>query len=287
MTLNDDRIRSLIDADGLIRGHDPRNVQNCGCMLTAGTVFAADTGEEVPLGSGSTETQHFWELPPSETLIVMTREVVKMPERLWASYGPLNRHARSGVMLLNPAIVEPCYEGPLSCFLLNFSSKRVQIARGEPISKILFHELNAPPSEPAPMQLDDSMYKVDLSKAATLFHRSFLDVTGIEDRAASKAQRGLKNWLIGFGAFLTLLVGFSAIEPLISRFVLERTGIVTTTQRTADARLQEELERSRALLQSTNDVRDLETRVATELDEIKTQLETVLQELGTLQGNRP
>ena len=154
MTLNDDHIRSLVASDGLIRGHEPRNVQNCGCMLTAGTVFSPDTGREVPLGSGSTETQHFWELPPSETLIVMTREIVKMPTRLWASYGPLNRHARSGVMLLNPAIVEPCYEGPLSCFLLNFSSKRVQIARGEPISKILFHELDAPPSDPAHMQID-------------------------------------------------------------------------------------------------------------------------------------
>ena len=287
MTLNDDHIRSLIDSDGLIREHEPRNVQNCGCMLTAGTVFSPDTGKEEPLGSGSTETQHFWERPPSETLIVMTREVIKMPAHLWASYGPLNRHARSGVMLLNPAIVEPCYRGPLSCFLLNFSSKRVQIARGDPISKILFHELSAPPSEPAPMQIDNAMYKVDLSKAATLFHRSFLDVTGIEDRAASKAQRGLKGWLIGTGAFLTILVGFSTIEPLISKFMLERTGIVTTTQRTTDARLREELERSRALLQSTNDVRDLETRVTSELDEIKSQLETVLQELRDIQGGQP
>ena len=137
------------------------------------------------------------------------------------------------------------------------------------------------------MQIDNAMYKVDLSKAATLFHRSFLDVTGIEDRAASKAQRGLKNWLIGTGALLTVLVVFSTIEPLISKFMLERTGIVTTTQRTTDARLREELERSRALLQSTNDVRDLETRVTSELDEIKSKLETVLQELGDMRGSQP
>lgn len=194
MTLNDDHIRSLIASDDLIKGHEPLDVRNCGCMLTVGTVFASDTGKEVPLGSGSNETQHFWELAQNETLIVMTREAIKMPAHLWASYGPLNRHARRGVMLLNPAIVEPCYEGPLSCFLLNFSSKRVQIARGEPISKILFHELNAPPSKPAPEQTNSATYKVELSKAATLFHRSFLDVTGIEDRAALKARRGLKGW---------------------------------------------------------------------------------------------
>ena len=190
-------------------------------------------------------------------------------------------------MLLNPAIVEPCYEGPLRCFLLNFSSKRVQIARGEPISKILFHELDAPPSKPTPEQTDSATYKVELSKAATLFHRSFLDVTGIEDRAASKARRGLKGWAIGSGVFLAFLVLFSTAEPLISKFLLERTGIVTTTQRTADARLLDAIERSRALLQSTSDVRTLEASVRNDLDEIRSQLEEVLLELEGLRGGRP
>ena len=59
MTLNDDHIRSLIASDDLIKGHEPQDVRNCGCMLTAGTVFAADTGTEIPLGSGPNETQHF------------------------------------------------------------------------------------------------------------------------------------------------------------------------------------------------------------------------------------
>ena len=134
MTLNDEQIRSLIASGKLIEGHEPSHVQNCGCMLTASTVFAPDTGEELPLDSGSNGQQHFWELRPSETLIVMTREKVKMPGNLHASYGPLHRHARSGVMLLNPAIVEPHYEGPLSCFFLIFSSTRVQSASQFPRS---------------------------------------------------------------------------------------------------------------------------------------------------------
>ena len=272
MTLNDRDIRSLIDSDNLLHGHDPSHVQNCGCLLTAGTVFAADTGKEVPLDSNSNQHQHFWELPPNETLIVMTREVVKMPPNLCASYGPLHRHAKCGIMLLNPAVVEPQYEGPLSCFLVNFSSKRVQIARGEPISKILFHQLNAPPSYPVPMHIDEASYKVALSKAATLFNRSFLDVTGIEDRAASKARRGLKGWAIGSGVFLAILVLFSTVEPLTSRFLLERTGITTATQRTADVQILDAIERSRDLLQSTNDVRALETSVMSDLDDIRSQL---------------
>ena len=286
MTLNDSEIRSLIESDALLTGHNPDSIQNCGCMLTAGTVFAADTGTEIPLDHNSNDNQHFWELPPGETLIVMTREVVKMPASLCASYGPLHRHAKSGVMLLNPAIVEPHYEGHLSCFLVNFSSKRVQIARGEPISKIIFHQLSHPPSNPVPMQIDEASYKVGLSKAATLFHRSFLDVTGIEDRAASKARRGLQGWAIGSGVFLAFLVLFSTLEPLVSRFMLERTGIVTTTQRTSDARLLEAMERSRALLQAANDVRALEASVKSDLDDIRGQLEAVLRELEEMRGGQ-
>ena len=136
------------------------------------------------------------------------------------------------------------------------------------------------------MRIDDVAYKVGLSKAATLFHRSFLDVTGIEDRAASKAQRGLKGWAIGTGSFLALLVAFSTLEPLTSRFMLERTGIVTTTQRTADATLLEAIERSRVLLQSTNDVRALEASMTSDLEEIRSQLETVVQELEDMRGSQ-
>ena len=286
MTLNDEDIQSLITSGDLIGADEPPNIQNCACMLTAGTAFAPDTGHEVPLASDSNDAAHFWDLAPNETLIVMTRETIRMPSSLYASYAPLHRHAKRGVMLLNPAIVEPHYHGPLSCFLLNFSSRRVQIVRGEPISKILFHQLSAPPTTPAPMQFNPANYKVDLSKAATFFHRSFLDVTGIEDRAVSKAQRGLKGWAIGSFVFLSILVLFSTLEPLASRFLWERTGIVTTTQRTADARLMETIERSRALLQATNDVRALEVSVRGDLDEIRSQLEMVLEELDDIRGGR-
>ena len=191
-------------------------------------------------------------------------------------------------MLLNPAIVEPCYEGPLSCFLLNFSSKRVQIARGEPISKILFHELDAPLSDPAHMQIDNAMYKVDLSKAATLFHRSFLDVTGIEDRAASKAQRGLKNWLIGTGALLTVLVVFSTIEPLISKFMLERNRYRYNDTAHHRRKAPRGARAKSALYCSRRTTSEILRRAFTsELDEIKSQLETVLQELGDMRGSQP
>jgi deoxycytidine triphosphate deaminase len=258
MILNDDEITKRVASGDLIKNHAANSIRNCACTLTAGHVFEATSGLKVglPLTVAGKE-QQFWELGPSETLVVMTNEVIKLPDDLCASYAPLYRLSTKGVMLLNPAVVEPLYEGPLSCVLVNFSSQRVRIAKGDPVSKIIFNKLTAPPTKPQSQQILPEKYQLSLSESATKFHRSFLDVSGIEERAAEKARAGLKGWAIGGGVFLAALVAFSTIEPFVSKWVFEKTGVVTSTQRTADATLIKDLESSRALLQSETQVREM------------------------------
>jgi hypothetical protein len=113
-----------------------------------------------------------------------------------------------GVMLLNPAIVEPGYEGPLSCFLVNFSSKRVQIRPDEPISKIIFHKMTGAPVNLSQVQLSTDKYATELSSLAAHYHRSFMDVSGIEARAAESAEKAVRKWVIGGGIFVGVLLFF-------------------------------------------------------------------------------
>jgi len=235
MLLNDVEIEARVTSGQLVRGHKPEHIKNCGCMLTAGAAFEPGTGNQLVLEKEKAGTPLFWELGPSETLVVMTNETVKIPGDLCASYAPLHRLATAGIMLLNPAIVEPLYDGPLSCFLVNFSSQKVQIAPGSPISKIVFHKVSNVPGKPKPQKLDADEYKTQLSKNATLFHRSFLDVSGIEDRAAAKAQGALKTVVFSGGLVVAFLVLFATAEPLLSTWLYEKTGVRTATQRTQDA----------------------------------------------------
>jgi dUTPase len=245
-------------------------------MLTAGAVFEPGTGNQLVLKKDKAGTPLFWELGPNETLVVMTTETVKIPGDLCASYSPLHRLATAGVMLLNPAIVEPLYDGPLSCFLVNFSSQKVQIVPGAPISKIIFHKVSNAPGKPRPQKLDADEYKTQLSKNATLFHRSFLNVSGIEERAAAKAQGALKSVVFSGGLVVGLLVLFATVEPLLSTWLYERTGVRTATQRTQDAELLKDIESARAMLMSATERKVLESSVMElkdELAKVATQLE--------------
>lgn len=279
MILNDAEINARVTANHLVEGHRPENIGNCTCTLTAGAVFRAETGAEIQLQPTGVERARFWEIGPSETLIVMTSETIRLPADLCAAYAPLHRLAARGVMLLNPALVEPLYEGPLSCVLVNFSSERVQIAFGEPISKLVFHSTTAP-ANPQPLRVNRDAYSVTLSKNATRFHKSFLDVSGIEDRAAAKAKSGLKGWAITSGFFLAVLIAFASIEPLVSKWLFEKTGVVTATQRTADATLVRDLDASRELLQAAEEQQTMRR----ELDALRTQIEDLTRQLLTERG---
>jgi deoxycytidine triphosphate deaminase len=244
--------------------------------LRAGAAFDPGTGKEVILKQMDPHRdQLVWELGPGETLIVMTRERVTIPDNLCALYAPLHRLAQRGIMLLNPAVVEPAYDGPLSCFLVNFSTQRVQIAPDDPISKIVFHALSAAPVSLKPMKFATDKYQVELSRFASRYPRSFLDVGSIEERAVQKARESVKHWVIGGGILVGLLVLFSTLEPLTSKFILERTGIVTSTQRTEDAMMlkalqdaKEHLEAAQAAQAAAKRSESLEKEVAALREEL-------------------
>jgi deoxycytidine triphosphate deaminase len=281
MILNDSEIARRIAGEALIQCHDADQVRNCGYSLRAGRVFHSGDGKELLLNHPHEGKQGItWQLGPTETLVVMTRERVKMPADLCAFYTPLHRMATQGIMLLNPAVVEPGYEGPLSCFLVNFSSQAVQIHQDQPISKIVFHKLENPPANAKPMQFSNTGYAADLSRLAARYHQSFMDVSGIEKRAADSAQKSVRNFALGGGIVVAFLVLFSTLEPLFSKYLWEKTGVTSSTQRTADIKLGAELDNARERLAAAREMKALSDR-SEQLERQVTELKEQLQKVQT------
>ncbi len=281
MILNDAQINIRVAVTpALIEGHDPTQVVNCAYTLRAGRVFAAESGEERLLGPQGRRNRLLWDIGPAETLIVMTSEVINMPDDLCASYTPLNRLARQGMMLLNAAIVEPGYQGPLSCFLLNFSSKRISIAKGEPVAKIVFHTLSAKPVQPKNQAFDDVAYAAQLARSATAYQRSFLNVAEIEDRAVKKAAEALRRSLVLGGVLVGLLLLWATMEPLISRWVWEKTGATTTSYRIEDALLRRDLQAAQDTLKLLMEQQKQQSENAVALK----QIEELKHEVGALKA---
>src|SRR4051794_37267725 len=152
MVLSDHEIKSRIAKEKLLELHDPERIKYCGYELTLGSVIEPHTGEMVSLTGGphgwvrtmrnwvkgSSNATKCFVLEPSDTMIIVTREILNMPGDLCAMYGQLNRLANRGLMILNTSVVEPGYSGPLSCVLVNFSSQRLALVPGESIAKLNF-----------------------------------------------------------------------------------------------------------------------------------------------------
>ena len=239
MVLNDEKILERINNDGLLQGHDDKHVKNCAYTLRAGKAFLPETGDEEILSPTIVSRnaglfriaafcnrirKHAWQIGPSEVLVVRTTERVKMPNDLCATYAPLYRLSRQGVMLLNASLVEPGYDGPLSCFLVNFSSQTIAITPNGPIAKITFHGLEKSPHTLVPEHFEDASYDSGLSHSARTFHKSFLDVAGIADRAAEKATQSAKRAVVFGSIFIALLLAWAQIEPLISTWFKKAPG---------------------------------------------------------------
>lgn len=269
MILIDTEIEALITAQNLLTDHDIVKIKNCAYNLRVGKVFQPRTGEEELLAPVGATKKVVWEIGPSETLVVKTKESVNMPNNLCATYAPLYRLSKRGIMLLNASIVEPGYEGPLSCFLVNFSSENVTLQPDQEIAKIIFHRLTHPPGTLIPSQFGSPQYEQMLSISAKKFHKSFMDITGIEERASDKAKAGVRNWLIIGGVFIAFLLTWASLEPLISKWLWEKTGVASSTQRMEDAKLLNNFENAKKELE-----KELENvKLKAEIEELKVEIE--------------
>ncbi len=281
MILDRKDIEQLIRDRTLIHDHDPNKITNCAYTLRVGAVFEPQTGTKhlvPPKPNNGGEALH-WTIGPAECWIIKTRESLNMPHNICGHYSPLYRLARQGVMLINASLIEPNYSGPLSCYLVNFSSNNVEISINEEIAKITFYRVDNA-TQGTVETLDLAAYENKLASSAKRFARSFLGVGDIEERAAKRASETVKHSVIGGSIVVGLLVLFAQAEPLFSRWLWEKTGVISATQRAEEVKLLKELELAHQQLKSSND----EHRIDSTLASISKQLQSLSDRLEKMEN---
>ena len=257
MTLNDEDITAAVIKGELIDPYKPENVRNCRYYLRVGRVFMPETGNELlldpvavhPASTGAAQSRPLaWCIEPSETLVVMTEEVINIPPHLFATYGPLNHLAQQGLLLVNPSIIEPGYKGPLSCYFVNFSSQAIRIAPGASITKICFHHLSRPPKNLVSQTISRDDYAQNLSEAAQSYPKSFLGVGKLEERAAEAATKSVRTSITYGGIILGLLLFFNTLEPFINKFLWDRAGVVSNSSRAEIEAIKSQLDKQQQKL---------------------------------------
>ncbi len=277
MVLSDTEIRKRIKdetnpEEKLLREYDDKNIKHCGYELRLGKIVSPKTGK-----IGSFAAQPGWlhkkflsatkclVLNPSEMVLVITKEVIHLPPNLCATYGQLNRLANQGLMILNTSIVEPGYDGPLSCVLVNFSSQQHALSPNEPIAKVNFHQVDGTPTVLQTKILPEN-YEEAASKNATALPKSLLDVAGVEERVAEKVGSAIRKSVTFGGLIIAILLIWSQLEGVFSSWIYQRTGIMsnaTQTQKQTELTLKQiQLDYQKANL-------DLQSKISHLEDEVK------------------
>lgn len=159
-----------------------------------------------------------YELKPNELIFFQTKEKIRLPMNIAASYSALDSIAKQGLLLINASIVEPGYKGFLSGVLLNFSSKSFMLKPEMEIVKINFMKIDAEVEAKLTENSGDK-YTEDLQKKALLYDKTFLNIERLRDEVAGKAAKSVRNQFILGGAFLVLLLAFSTLEPLFYKYI--------------------------------------------------------------------
>ena len=245
MVLNDEEITDLIKTQQIIDPFEPKNLSGCGYTFRVGQIFEPETGRLI-----LDDKTPGHKIPPNGTVIIMTKERVKMPDLLCANYTPLFRLAKEGILLLNSSLVEPGYEGHLSCFFVNLSSKDFVFSRHQDIAKIVFSKLTKKPANFQPLTITEEEYKTILYEQATKFHESFLNIKGIEDRLVGKTKATVDSSIKWGGLIIGLLLFWSTLEPLISKWIWGRSPVFDSKVEL----LEKQMLRDVTFRQGTNDL---------------------------------
>ncbi|NJO02525.1 MAG: hypothetical protein HC880_13285 [Bacteroidia bacterium] len=225
MVLSNQEVYRLINYENLIEGADLSNVKNCSYTMKIGEVYEPDSGYVLDLEQAEAGRKRVnYVIRPSEVLIVKTKERINTPLNLCASYTALQSLASQGLLLINSSMVEPGYHGNLSCFIVNFSREDICFEKNADIVKLVFYQLDQEAKKTQFQteyveQIDEETYRQSMARKAIRFHRTFLDIERVEERASKRAYESIQRAVRWSGVFIALLLLWASLEPVITKWV--------------------------------------------------------------------
>jgi deoxycytidine triphosphate deaminase len=278
--LNDIEIKQRVDSDHLIDPFRKEGLLHCRYNLRAARVFSAETGTEQVIGERLPDgsTRRVWSISPTETFIIMTCERVKIPWDLVGQYGQLFRLAQQGLILMNTSIVEPGYDGPLSCVVVNLSRDNITIEAESEIAKLTFERLSTAPLVQKPQPFATDRYISALAAAAVKLPKSFMGIEQVSQQVSDKVNADVKKSITFGGVILIFLLVLATLQPWISGLIFNRYPISTSDAAQIKSQLDDVTTRLNAADTTLNSEKDVAA--------LQLQVKQLAQEIHALQTNQ-
>lgn len=176
--LSDRSIKDFIRDQQLILNGKLERVRHCSYNFCPDKVFHSSEDDKSNFIDFSSDIHHNTHdlVKPGEYVWIRMQEFVKLPSDICAFWWQTNTLSRKGLLLMNMSIVEPGYEGPLSCLFVNFSRIPVAINPETSMAKLVFARIDQVAeipsrkigtSEEAIVHYDEALYDEALARPAT------------------------------------------------------------------------------------------------------------------------
>lgn len=206
--LSDQSIKALIQNQQLILNGKIEKVRHCSYNFCPDKVFHSSEDSENNFTDFGSDNGHkaYDSVKPGEYVWIRMRELVKLPDNICAFWWQTNTLSRKGLLLMNMSIVEPGYEGPLSCLFVNFSRIPVAINPETSMAKLVFAKLDKVAeipsgkvgvSESAIAHYDEELYGEALARPAT-FLQVNEEIKRFQEDASQKIEdlKTLKDQMV-------------------------------------------------------------------------------------------
>jgi dCTP deaminase len=167
-------------------------VQAASISFTIGTIFVPGMKPD-ELGGYRNGKVDDHNLAQGQTAVIRTRELIHLSPRQAAIAFPPSSLSLRGLLMTNPGHVDPGYNGPLHCTVINMSREDFHLEAGQQIMRILVFELDG--ADPAPLAPYGARQGLGGARIGptpiteSLLAKLSQDFVDVEKRAAEAAEK--------------------------------------------------------------------------------------------------
>lgn len=184
-------------------------IQSASIDLTAGKIFRPySKGFLDNYTSEAGQAHREYILAPGETVVVQTKEYLRMPRDLGGIvFAPSNKSS-AGLLMVNTGHVDPGYRGYLHMTVINVGKKSISVRQGDRLVSLMLFQLSSHASrdwlERRGGAVSPSSEQDFIKEVQSSLSRDFLNVTERSRAAATNAiaKVGLKSMLLPLGIAL-------------------------------------------------------------------------------------
>jgi len=200
---------------------------------------------------GGTEVSEYL-IPPQGIVEIVSKERIKLPANVCGFATVKTGLSTNGLLALNIGIIDPCYDGPLSSFFVNFSKVDFLISEDEIFLRTHYVTFKSDNDDCSTISVSTDAYiREKKNKIAGRFGTTFLNV----DDIVSVIIRGYALKALAYVGAVALVITFCSFLANVGVLTLMRSSILSKTSPDEDVKrqLKNQTEKSESEIRSLDE----------------------------------